>query len=235
MNTNIKHFASRLTLLCGCFMLLIACASTHQTRKAMDSSGFLGDYSQLGPGKSGEALKLYISPSANFKSYTKILMDPVKIYAVKGGDLEKISKDDRQRLVDYFHAAVHEKLKGDYTFVDQPGPGVMRLRLGITEAQGAHVVLDTISTILPIGLAISGVKRLAVGTPTSVGQAAAEAELVDSQTGARLMAAMDSRFGEKITLKIDKFDKWRAVTDSFDYWALRLQTRLTELRTQPAQ
>ena len=39
----------------------------------------------------------------------------------------------------------------------------MHVRVAITEAEDSNVTLDTISTIVPIGLALSGLSALATG------------------------------------------------------------------------
>lgn len=209
--------------------LLGGCTSTYQARKA-EPSGFLGSYAQLRPGQGDEALLVYVNPRANFKAYDKILVDPVKVYAVKGSALARLPREDLQRLVNYLDATLRERLKADYLIVNQAGPGVMRLRVAITEARGAKVVLDTISTLIPMSLALSEAKNLATGSHTAVGSAGVECEGLDSMNNARLFAAVDERVGRKVTGKLDKFEKWRTANDAFDYWAERLQTRLREER-----
>lgn len=209
--------------------LTCGCLTTYQARQA-NPSGFLGDYSQFREGRDGEALLVYINAKSDFKSYNKILLDPVRIYAAKDSGLGKLSKEDLQRLVNYLDATLREHLKGDYTFVDAPGPGVMRVRVAITEARGAKVLMDTFSTLMPIGLALSEVKNLATGSHTAVGSVGIEAEALDSMTQDRLFGAVDERVGRKITGKLDKLSKWRTANDAFDYWADRLQTRLAGLR-----
>ena len=108
----------------------------------------------------------------------------------------------------------------------------MRLRIALTEAESSYVVLDTVSTVLPIGLALAGLQTAATGSCSFVGSAGVEAELQDSQTGKRLMAAVDRRVGGKMTGQGDKFDEWRTVKNAVDYWADRLQTRLAEERAK---
>lgn len=211
--------------------LLSGCSSTYQARKA-EPSGFLGDYSGMKKGGKEESLLLFIDPAADFRKYDKIMLDPVRIYATKDGDLAKLPKEDHQRLVNYLDAALRERLKKDYTIVNAPGPGVMRLRTAITEARGAKVALDTFSTLMPIGLAISEIKNLSTGSHTAVGAIGVECECLDAVSNARLFAAMDMRVGSKFTGKFDKFKKWRTAEDSFDYWADRLQARLKEERSK---
>jgi len=210
-------------------MLLGACA-TYQARNA-EKSGFLGNYSQLKEGGDGKALLVYIDPKADFKSYKRILMDPVKLYASSEHSMSNVSSEERQALLNYVDAALREHLK-DYVLVREPGPDVMRLRVALTEAEDSYVVLDTVSTILPIGLAISSLKAAVTGAHSFVGSAGVEAELQDSQTGKRLFAAVDRREGGKVTGKGDKFDEWHTVKNAIDYWADRLQVRLAELRAK---
>ena len=208
--------------------IITGCSSTFQTRK-VETSGFLSNYSQLEGGRKDEAQLIYINPQADFNSYTRILMDPVKFYSDKNSKLEG---EDKKRIVDYLHATILEQLKYDYTFVNKPSEGTMRLRVAITEARGSKVVMDTISSIIPIGMAIGLVKKVAVGTNLSVGKASVELEILDSQTGERLVAAVDERAGRKYTGKFDKFQKYHTVEDAFDFWAEKLKKRLAEFRTQ---
>jgi len=211
-------------------MLLGACASMQA--RSTKTAGFLGDYSQLKEGGDGKALLLYIDPKANFKSYTRVLIDPVKLYASKENSMSNVSVEDRQKLLNYADATIREHLTKDYAIVQKPGSGVMRLRVALTEAEGSYVVLDTVSTVLPIGLALAGLQTAATGSCSFVGSAGVEAELQDSETGKRLMAAVDRRVGGKVTGKGDKFDEWRTVKNAVDYWAERLQTRLAEFRAK---
>lgn len=209
--------------------LLSGCASTYQARK-VEPSGFLGDYSQFREGGKDEAKLVYVNPKADFKAYDKILLEPVRIYAAKDSSLGKLPKEDLQRLVNYLDATLRENLKGSYAFVKEPGPGVMRMRVAITNAKGARVVMDTFSTLMPIGLALSEVKNLATGSHTAVGSVSIECEALDGATGERLFGAVDARVGRKVTGKLDKFSKWRTANDAFDYWAERLKARLAEER-----
>jgi hypothetical protein len=206
------------------------CASTYQTR-SVSGSGFLSDYSQLQKRGGDTAMLSYIDPKADFRAYDKIMIDPIRAYAKdKNSGIAKMSKEDQKHLLNYFDAALREQLKTDYTLVNQPGPGVLRLRIAVTEASSSKVILDTASSIIPFGAAASAAKAVVTGKHLSVGEIGAECEGVDSLTGKRLFAAVDARVGQKWTLKFDKFNKWHTAEDAFDFWATQLKTRLASER-----
>ena len=205
-----------------------ACSTTHQVRK-VETSGFLSDYSQLKEGKGDQALMVYIDPNVNFNTYDKIIIDPVRLVASEDSDMAKISEEDRQAIANYFYAALNEQLSKKYAIVTQPGPQTMKLRVALTDMAGSKVVLDTISSIIPIGIAVNLIAKVATGNNLSVGSATGEMELLDSSSGKRLAAAVDGRSGAKYTGKFDKWGKWNDTKDACDYWAERIATRLDEL------
>lgn len=210
-------------------LALSGCAASHQAR-SVKPSGFLSDYSQLREGKDGEALLVYIRPGVDWKKYNAILLEPIEVWhdAARTGFLQDVSKEEAQVLADYLDASLRNSLKSDYRFVDRSGPGVLRLRVAITEAEGSTVPLDVVSTVVPQMRALSGVKRIATGTAAFVGKAGIEGELIDGMTDQRLGAAVDRRVGQKRAKGV--LNTWDDVQGAFDFWSERLRTRLAELR-----
>lgn len=219
---------------CASFLaaLLCACSTTYEARN-VQPSGFLGDYSSLKKIAKDNPALLYVDADAVAGKYSSLVIDPIQMYGPTNGALAKLSKEDQQRLVNYLDASLRVYLASNYTFVTQPGPGVMRLRMAITEAKGANVPFDVISSVVPIGLAISFLKEMATGAHTAVGKAGLECEGLDSETGQRLFAFVDARVGRKVTGRFDKFKKWRTVQDAFDFWARQISDRLQQARTVP--
>lgn len=223
--------ASRIALfaLAALSLGLHACTTTMKTR-SVEPSGFLGDISQLQEGGFGKAGLVYFDETAPWASYDKILLEPVQLYAAPGSKLEKLDPEQAKALLDYFDATLREHLGADYQFVDEAGPGTLRMRVALTEAKGAKVVLNVVSSVTWPGLALSTLKRVATGTHSAVAQTQAEMELLDAATGKRLAAAVDRRAGRKVTFRLDKFSRYAQVRDSFDYWAARMAERLEAAR-----
>jgi hypothetical protein len=208
-------------------LALAGCATTEQTR-SVEPSGFLGDYSQLQPGKTGQALLVYIDPAADFSRYNEVVVEPVTIWTGKGSDLADVPSQELQRLADYLETSMREQLALDFEVVEEPGPETLRIRAAITEARKSKVVLDVVSTALPPARLLSAVEKLATGTHAFVGRAAIEVEILDATSNARLLAAVDERAGGK-TLE-GATSAWADVEEAFDYWAEVMRERLSLFR-----
>ncbi|MDR4499522.1 MAG: DUF3313 domain-containing protein [Candidatus Scalindua sp.] len=213
-------------ILLSMIVLFAGCSQTYQARKVADTSGFLGDYSMLQEGEKGEAQLRYINPDADFAAYDKVMVDPVAVWCSKDS---KIPQEELQNLASHLHYKVISKLEEDYKIVQTPGPGVMRISAALTEAKKSKVALNTITTIVPQARLMSGVKKLATGTNSFVGEASVECKITDSSTGEMLAAAIDRRAGGK-TLK-GSTNAWDDVEQAFQHWADILSQRLREMRT----
>ena len=61
-------------------LTLSACAASRQPRGVPEEAGFLGNYSQLEPGKDGQAALVYIHPDVDWKSYTAVQFESVTLW-----------------------------------------------------------------------------------------------------------------------------------------------------------
>lgn len=210
------------------FFAATACSTTQQANHVV-TSGFLGDYSILQKGAGDdEALLRYVNPIAEWKQYTKVIIDPVQLWMGKSSTLRFIPREDRIRLTVTLFGKIRDGLLAHYQIVREPGPHVMRISVALTEVKSSDVVLDTISSILPTGYVVSGAKSLTTGTGTFVGAASVEAKITDAELGTLLAAAVDRRGGAKSLSGVTS--EWSDVEESFQYWASLLRYRLCQWR-----
>jgi hypothetical protein len=207
-------------------LALAACATTRQSPSEPEKSGFLGDYSQLREGGEDEAQLVYLNPDTPWSSYDAVLIDSVTLW--RDPDTEELPAEEAQTLTDALYAALHEQLGQDYRIADEPGSGVIRLRVAITEVKGASVVTNTVTSVIPQFRLLTTLGGMAAGTAKLVGTAGIEAELTDSVSGERLAAAVDERWGTKAVR--GGIGKWSDAKLAFDYWAQRIRERLAALR-----
>jgi hypothetical protein len=210
--------------------LTAACATTRQERE-VERSGFLGDYSQLEPGEEDEAALLYTAPGVDWARYTSVELDSVTIWA--DSDSLDLSLEERQALTDYLSSALHRELEKDYDMVDSPSTGTLRIRVAITDAEGADVVANAFASTIPQLRLLSTLTGAATGASVLVDQGGIEVEIQDAITGRRLAAAVDKRVGTKATRAA--FGEWSHVEAAFDWWAERLRERLAQVagRAEP--
>jgi Protein of unknown function (DUF3313) len=209
--------------------------STPEAAKAVESggplpaavTGFFGaDASRLAPGPQGGAALVWINPDAQWSTYTKIQLMPVEFWAAADS---KVTTADQQVLTEYFYNALHTNLSKSFTMVDQPGPGVMTLRVALMDATTAVPGLRSVSVIVPQARVLNMAQSLATGSYAFVGSAEAEMKATDSVTGAVLAEAVDQRAGG-MGLKSAASFRWGDAQNAMDYWAERIPSRFLELQ-----
>lgn len=195
-------------------------------------TGFLGsDYSLLkagAPGSGQEAMLAYTNMTANFTSYSKIMIAPVTYWA---DDDSKLPANEQQILCNYFYSVLTQTFGKNFTVVDEPGPGVAKLTVALTDASSAVPVLRTISIVVPQAHALNLIKAGLTGTYAFVGSATGEAKLTDSVTGQLLAAWADQRFGTAALKNVTVW-QWGDADNAMKYWAGGLDQRLVTLGVQ---
>ncbi len=184
-------------------------------------SGFLENYPEFQKGKEGIDL-VYVKPGASLKGYNKIMMDHVVFYLKEESGSKVIDPNELKELAEKFHWAFFNALAEAYPFTDAPGPDVLRIRTAITNLEPGKPGVSAVTTVLPVGLAISVVKKAAGGTHTGVGSASLEAEFLDSTTNERIAAVIETEAGSKLS----GLTKWGSAEEAFEFWAKRMRARM---------
>ncbi len=136
----------------------------------------------------------YVAPGADFRPYTKVMLDPTEVafkkdwvrdYNNETLELdERISKEDAQKMLDTARTGFEDIFqkayaKAGYQVVTQPGPDVLRVRTGVAN------------------LYVTAPDRPTAGRTRNFSRDAGAATVViearDSESGALLGRAVDSR------------------------------------------
>ena len=183
-------------------------------------SGFLDDYSTLREGGPGEVALVYRNPQADWKSYDKVLLEPVTLWRSGRKSLDAVPEEDLLRLVDGLESAVRRRLGEGFGLVENAGPGVMRIRLAITEARASDPILDVLRAHGGAAKAADG--PLHPETRRFIEAAQIEGEIRDAATNQLLAAGVDRRRRQGAM----PVDTWAEVARAMDFWADRVCTRL---------
>jgi hypothetical protein len=223
--------------LLACLLVFSAVPTqAQQSAKVQDkiedqSSGFLVDYSKLQPdAKNGDLLVYWKSPDV-LKDFHKIMLDPIVVYLLPEAQQRGIDPADLAMLTQYFTQAITNELakSGGYDVVTEPGPGVVVLRVAITNVQpnagkknaavkGAAMAA---STAVAPGASMA-VPRL------SVGKVSIEGEIDDSVSGERLVAFMTSKSGKRYFSGLNAYKQWGDIQAAFRAWAKNFRERLDQ-------
>jgi hypothetical protein len=190
-----------MVMLCGC------------TAQEPVKTGFLSDYSKL-TSVSNTSYR-YIEPQKKIVKYSKFIIDPVIIQSYTGEKTAKLSKEDQDTITTYMHDAMVKAIDGRYPVVNQPGPGVARMKVAITDLKKSKIVQN----VIPISKIVG----------TGLGGASVEAELVDSVTNEQLAAVVESQVGQRLSL--DGYSTWGDAKAIMDRWAQRFRQRLDEFHS----
>lgn len=214
-------------------LLLFSCGATKQAREGdITNSGFLQDYSLLEEGVEGTGVKTWIKPGASLEGYDKLLLKQAELW-ISEESRRKIGEEDLANLLGYFRSTVETELGALWPIVDSPGPGVLEIRVAITELAPANPYLNSITGIVPQGRQLSKLVELATGTTLFVGSIMAEAEVLDSVTGDRLAAGVDRRVGANTISNVGS--TWGDVEDAYKFWARRIARNFQRYGMKPSR
>jgi hypothetical protein len=215
----------RSSLLALAFVFAAACAG-RRMHEATDVSGFLDDYSILRPGGPDEVALVYRDPDAVWTSYDKVMFEPVTLWRSGEKSLDPVPERDLLRLIADLEGAVRRRLGDGFELVEQAGPGVLRIRLAITDARASDPVLDVLRGRGP-GDVTPGNGPVDPETRRFIEAAQIEGEIRDAGTDRLLAAGVDRRRREGGF----PIDTWADVDRALDFWAERVCARL-EARTR---
>ena len=213
--------------------LLSGCAQTKQARNVdtKELTGFLGDYSSLREGADDQALLRYVKPGVDFRRYNKVIVEPVTIWTNPGSDLAELSQTEKRELASRFYAHLVTEISKSTAVTSKPEYGTIRIQVALTDTEKSRAVLDTVSTVVPVGLAASTVKEIFTGQAAFTGSTGMEIKVSDAVTGDVLAAAVDKRVGKK-SLGVSTFSQWGDTDSAMEYWAQLISYRVCQYRGQ---
>jgi hypothetical protein len=195
-------------------------------------SGFLGEeYGKLQPGPEGGAKERWLKPDTDFAKYKKLMVDSVIFFFAEDSGYKGIDPQEMKELADAFNLELVNALQGQYPIVAEPGPDVARLRVAITDIKETSPIRSTITSIVPVGIAISLVKKGVTGGWTAGGITSAEFEALDSVTNEVIALAADQYKAGFL----ERGSKWGSAKEAFKVWAGRVKKFMDDTHPAPAQ
>jgi len=208
MNFSLRKILS--VALIAALTLIVGCSNAPKlASEQMPRTGFLPNYSLLEPAKSDNPdirIWRYRLPGINlYASYKEVIIDPIFIgqQASTNSGQELMTKAIAALQVSLVEAA---KARGDVMIVSKPGPGVLRVSVGIT---GAEISADSLQPwdFTLVGMTLTAA-TYAAGVNSKTPAMLIETKITDSQSNQLL--------GEDLfTIRGESFRTLDGSVDSF--------------------
>ncbi|MGH8618182.1 MAG: DUF3313 domain-containing protein [Burkholderiales bacterium] len=244
-------------LLAGCetynAMMGSGTSVTATDSKRLTKSGFLSDYARLRPNPLAQDIECWREAGLDAKQYDKVMIARI-VVTLKAGNPEvkedPIDPTDLKTLTDYFYDAMVKALKPQMAVVDKPGPGVVVIRIALTDLVPTTVTDSLAGTLIPYAFIAEAGSGAATGRPVGstpyMGETGMEMQFRDGATGNILAECRDTQIGRKYASDMNQgavgaaqtwasgymnsFQAWSYAKNAFDKWSLIVATRFAELR-----
>ena len=211
--------------------------------------GLLTDYSRLKPMPGGGGMLCWRDAGVNWKQYTKVMLERIQVY-IKPGSQNAVDPTDLKMLIDYFHADLVKAIAPEAQIVTGTGPGVLRVRIGLTNLVPTNTVASLAGTAVPYGFVAEIGSGAATGRPVGstpyLGQTGMEVQFRDGASGRVVAECADTEIGLKyaadmnagaagaaeswVSGYMDSFSQWTYAKNAFDKWSADFARRFAALR-----
>jgi len=192
------------------------------------TEGFIGEYAKnLVPGPKDGVKMRWLKPGVDFSKYNKVMLDSVIFFFAKDSAYKGMDPQELKDLADSFNLQIINTINDKYPVVAEPGPDVLRLRIAVTDMKASKPVVSGITSVIPVSLGLSIVKKGATGSWAGSGATSAEAMVLDSMTNDVIAVAQDDRSAAFA----ERFSKWGSAEEAFKFWGERVRLFLDGTRS----
>lgn len=217
----------RTLLLLLCLALLATgCSGKNKVNAAEDYLG-AANYARLAPDPSLDNMLIWRSPDYDPKNYNGVVVDKVEI--AKPEEIaarNKVDPQDLTALAFYLQQVAGKAVEG-YGPRGGTDQRVIRLKFVITDVAPTNPVMNTVSSVTPIGLLMSLGTRAATGEFNWVGGCSVAGFLIDAKSGERMVIFAAQKTGDKYST--NNFSELGQARANFDEWASAIRKRLEQL------
>ncbi|MHB8111143.1 MAG: DUF3313 domain-containing protein [Syntrophorhabdaceae bacterium] len=207
-------------------MTVMLALSAGYAQDAPKYSGFLaGYYDNLKPGPEGGVKMRWLKPGIDFTKYRKLMLDSVVFYLSDDSEYKGIDPQDMKELADGFNKAVMDTMNDKSIMVAEPAPEVARIKFAITGLKQSRPGLSAVSSIIPVGLAMSFVKKGVSDSWSGSGATSMEVMVLDSKTNEVIAVGVDQRTAGFT----ERFSKWGSAQEAFKFWSQRLKLFVADM------
>ena len=209
----------------------LAAADSHD--QAFDQT-FLSDYSQLETQQSNQGVEYFYRVPELFErvaDYNGVMVDQPEVLISAESKYKGGKPDDLAAIAELMREAVSKELKtGGYAVVDEPAPGIIYVRMALTDLELKKKKRGLLS-FTPVGAIAHAAKDSgkAMMQKVDMTHVTVQAEFSDSVSGELLGALVAVREGKKMRMTFSELDAM------LTHYGARITCRLNNARTSAEQ
>lgn len=171
--------------------ILAGCASVQPVAySGLESSSYL-KANQLGD---SERVPYRYDTQSEWRSYRKLIIDPVTVYRGPDNQLGDMSAEDKAALASYMQAKFSERLRSRFEITNAPAPNTLRLKLILTGAETTTAAISTLSRFDIAGGIYNSVQAVRGGKGAFTGSVTYAVEIYDAATNRLLNAYVAKQY-----------------------------------------
>ncbi len=235
------------TLAAACGLSLLGgCAGTPLTgglarRPAYED--FLSQPQRLRPVDNASGALVWVDPGVDLARYQRFLIEPVQVRLAEDAAHKTVDPAELKALADYLREALVKALSPTYQVVKEPGPGVLRMRVAITDLVPTKTQYSVAALVVPYATVADIASGPATGAPAGstayLGRTGIAGMLIDAKTQQVVAEYADTRVGRKYVIDtsdglkgavtagvgdyLRSYSTWAYARQAFDGWAADLR------------
>ncbi len=233
-------------------MLLSGCAGSNTSGSGSEQKQYmtLTKPELLMPLAGDDAAQSWRAQGVDWTIYDKIFIDRIQVFVEEGSTDKGIDPTDLKMLIDYFYETLVKNIEPTTKIVDKTGPGVLVVKIAITDLMPTDYKLSMIGSLTPYAFVAEAASGPASGRPAGstpyLGECGIEVKFVDGSSGEIIAEFTDTKIGKKYDIDtskgtaatgekwvngyLDSFTSWNYAKAAFDQWAELLRIRFDEVR-----
>ena len=221
----------------------------------LTQSGFLTNYAKLKPVAAMQGIECWRDMRFDPKQYKKIQIAPIVVSLTapkdsKDGKIPTVDPADLKQLTDYFYQTLQGALKPQIPLVTRAGPGVVVLRIALTDLVPTSVPGSVAGTLIPYAFIAEASSGKVTGRPAGstpyLGETGMEMQFRDGASGVVLAECRDTEIGRKYAAELNagaeqaaqtwangymsSFQSWGYAKAAINKWSSLVAKRVADLR-----
>lgn len=197
-------------------LLLCACAA-----KNVDPSlHFLGnDFGKMTAVAGAKERYTWRNPAFDPKNYSAVIIDPTVVWQADAMAKDAgVAPEELAAVAKHFDQVLLKAMQSiDFPVKEAAAPRTLRISAAITQVKASNPTVNTITSVLPVGILMTLGRKAVGSTDPSVGSCSIEMRFSDAMTGETLGLFADHKEGDKYDSA--NFHKLGQTEKAEDQWA----------------